>query len=50
MRAVTVDVIIFRNCLRCKGRPFCYFGFLEKATRPTNMARRRVVTLPYSEL
>ena len=35
-----------------KGRPFSYFGFLEKATRPTNMARRRVRTraLPYSEM
>ena len=35
---------------RYKGRPFSYFGFLEKATRPTNMARRRVRVLPYSEL
>jgi len=35
---------------RYKGRPFSYFGFLEKAMRPTNMARRRVVKLPYSEL
>lgn len=44
---------------RYKGRPFSYFGFLKKATRPTNlramrydgqanMARRQV--LPYSEL
>ncbi|MBQ6009916.1 MAG: hypothetical protein IJL17_15365, partial [Kiritimatiellae bacterium] len=31
--------------------PFSYFGFLEKAVRPTNMARRlRVSTLSYSEL
>ncbi len=35
---------------RYKGRPFSYFGFLEKAARPTNMARRRVRALPYSEL
>ena len=35
---------------RYKGRPFSYFGFLEKATRPTNMARRSVRVLPYSEL
>ena len=36
---------------RYKGRPFSYYGFLEKAVRPTNMARRlRVSTLPYSEL
>ena len=37
---------------RYKGRPFSYFGFLEKAVRPTNMARRRrrVARLPYSEL
>ena len=46
---------------RYKGRPFSYYGFLEKATRPTNlrvmryggqanMARRRVRVLPYSEL
>ncbi|MBR3921832.1 MAG: hypothetical protein IKJ45_01850 [Kiritimatiellae bacterium] len=44
---------------RYKGRPFSYFGFLEKIARPTNlrtmrdgeqanMVRRRV--LPYSEL
>ena len=44
---------------RYKGRPFSYFGFLEKAVRPTNLramrgdgqadnVRRRV--LPYSEL
>ena len=33
-----------------KGRPFSYFGFLKKATRPTNMARRSVRVLPYSEL
>ena len=33
-----------------KGRPFSYFGFLEKAARPTNMARRRSRVLPYSEL
>ena len=35
---------------RYKGRPFSYFGFLEKAVRPTNMARRRIARLPYSEL
>lgn len=35
---------------RYKGRPFCYFGFLEKAVRPTNMNRRRIRVLPYSEL
>jgi len=41
-----------RGAHRYKGRPFSYFGFLEKAIRPTNMARRRVRTcaLPYSEL
>lgn len=33
-----------------KGRPFSYFGFLEKAVRPTNMSRRYVRVLPYSEL
>lgn len=35
---------------RYKGRPFSYFGFLEKAVRPTNMTRRRIRVLPYSEL
>ena len=35
---------------RYKGRPFSYFGFLEEAARPTNMARRCVRVLPYSEL
>ena len=35
---------------RYKGRPFSYYGFLENATRPSNMARRRVRVLPYSEL
>ena len=41
-----------RGAHRYKGRPFSYFGFLEKAVRPTNMAWRRVRTraLPYSEL
>ena len=40
-----------RPTRRFKGRPFSYFGFLEKAVRPTNMARRlRVSTLSYSEL
>ena len=41
-----------RPTRRYKGRPFSYFGFLEKAVRPTNMARRRVRTraLPYLEL
>ena len=35
---------------RYKGRPYSYFGFLEKAVRPTNMTRRRIMVLPYSEL
>jgi hypothetical protein len=43
---------------RYKGRPFSYFGFLEKAVRPTNLrageqanlARLRVTMLPYSML
>ena len=35
---------------RYKGRPFSYSGFLEKAVRPTNMARRRIARLPYSAL
>ena len=36
---------------RYKGRPFSYYGFLEKAMRPTNMVRRsRISVLPYSEL
>ena len=35
---------------RYKGRPFSYFGFLKKAVRPTNMARRRIARLPYAEL
>ena len=35
---------------RYKGRPFSYFGFLGKAVRPTNMTRRRIRILPYSEL
>ena len=35
---------------RYKGRPYSYFGFLEKAVRPTNMTRRRIRVLPYSEL
>lgn len=36
---------------RCyKGKPFSYYGFLYKATRPTNMAYRNRVLLPYSEL
>lgn len=35
---------------RYKGRPFSYFGFLEKAVRPTNMTRRRIRVLAYSEL
>ena len=36
---------------RYKGRPFSYYGFLEKASRPTNMRpRRRRFALPYSEL
>ena len=41
-----------RPTRRYKGRPFSYFGFLEKAVRPTNMSVRHVRTraLPYSEL
>ena len=39
-----------RTSFRYKGRPFSYYGFLEKATRPTNMAYRRRVRLAYSEL
>ena len=52
-----------RPTRRFKGGPFSYFGFLEKAVRPTNlramrydgranMARRhvKVCALPYSEL
>ncbi len=41
-----------RPTRRYKGRPFSYFGFLEKAVRPTNMSVRRVRTraLPYSEM
>ena len=36
---------------RYKGRPFSYFAFLEKAVRPTNMARQtQTHNLPYSEL
>lgn len=35
---------------RYKGRPFSYFGFLDKDVRPTNMTRRRITVLPYSEL
>jgi len=46
---------------RYKGKPFSYYGFLEKAVRPTNlrvmryggqanMAHRRRITLSYSEL
>ena len=36
---------------RYKGRPFSYYGFLEEAMRPTNMARRsRISVLSYSEL
>ena len=46
---------------RYKGRPFSYFGFLKKATRPTNMVSGEVshfakcdtmrrMVLPYSEL
>lgn len=38
------------GCHRYKGRPFSYFGFLEKAVRPTNMTRRRIRVLAYSEL
>jgi hypothetical protein len=26
--------------------PYSYFGFLEKAVRPTNMARWRIAWLP----
>ena len=36
---------------RYKGKPFSYFGFLEKAVRTTNMRPwRRRLLLPYSEL
>ena len=36
---------------RYKGRPFSYYGFLEKAVRPTNLRlRRQQFALPYSEL
>ncbi|MBR4171583.1 MAG: hypothetical protein IKR48_08020, partial [Kiritimatiellae bacterium] len=35
---------------RYKGRPFSYFGFLEKVRRPTNMRYRRHRVFPYSEL
>ena len=46
---------------RYKGRPFSYFGFLEKAVRPINLramryggqanrTRRRIARLPYSAL
>ena len=36
---------------RYKGRPFSYFAFLEKAVRPTNMARQTQTHIfPYSEL
>ena len=35
---------------RYKGRPFSYFGFLEKAARPTNMVYRRKIQLLYSDL
>ena len=46
---------------RYKGRPFSYFGFLEKAVRPTNMNPRALshfekceslwwAALPYSAL
>lgn len=35
---------------RYKGHPYSYFGFLEKAERPTNMAaRRRTPVLSYAE-
>ena len=60
------NVLVERDALkvgrrRYKGRPFSYFGFLEKAVRPThlramryggqaNMARRRIARLPYSTL
>ena len=40
-----------RPSRRYKGRPFSYYGFLEKAVRPTNMARQtQIHILPYSEL
>ena len=35
---------------RYKGRPFSYYGVLERAARPTNMVYRRTKTLTYSEL
>ena len=39
-----------RTVRHYKGKPFSYYGFLEKAVRPTNMAYRRRITLSYSEL
>ena len=55
MLAKVVSLLPARHFMtghRYKGRPFSYYGFLEKAVRPTNMARRRVKTqaLTYSEL
>ena len=54
MLAKVVSLLPARHFMtghRYKGRPFSYYGFLEKAVRPTNMARRlRTPTLPYSEL
>ena len=35
---------------RYKGTPFSYYGFLEKAARPTNMGFRLRGRLHYSEL
>ena len=39
-----------RPARRYKGRPFSYLGFLEKAVRPTNMARQQVARMMYSEM
>ena len=54
MLAKVVSLLPARHFMtghRYKGRPFSYFGFLEKAVRPTNMARStQKHFLPYSEL
>lgn len=39
-----------RGCFRYRGRPYSYFGFLEKIVRPTGGTRRRTLPLSYSEL
>ena len=54
MLAKVVSLLPARHFMtghRYKGRPFSYFAFLEKAVRPTNMARQtQIHILPYSEL